>query len=193
MEILVADGMSTDSTRAIISANAEMHSNYRMCILDNPGKIVPIGLNIAMRQASGEIIVRVDGHCEIATDYVRRCVIHIQNSGVDGVGGAITTVGETYLAEAIAVAMSFPFGVGDSAFRTLSGKTLLVDSVPFPAYTRAIIERAGLYDEELVRNQDDEYNYRLRKIGAKLLLAADVHSTYYSRSNLRSLWKQFYQ
>ena len=93
----------------------------------------------------------------------------------------------------IAVAMSTRFGVGDSAFRTESGKTALADTVPFPAYTRSVIRMAGGYDEELVRCQDDEYNYRLRELGAKLLLAADVRSKYYSRASLRSLWRQYSQ
>jgi succinoglycan biosynthesis protein ExoA len=97
------------------------------------------------------------------------------------------------MAKAIAIGMSSPFGVGNSAFRTISGKSMLVDTAPFPAYTRKIIERAGLYDEELVRNQDDEYNYRIRELGGKILLAEDVHSTYFSRGSLKSLWRQYFQ
>jgi len=162
-------------------------------LVDNPGQIAPTGLNAAIAQARGEIIVRVDGHCEIAPDYVRRCVEYLQNEGVDGVGGPIKTVGQTPIAATIALAMSSPFGVGGSAFRTVNNKTVLTDTVPFPAYTRKILEKAGPFDEELVRNQDDEYNYRLRKLGAKILLAADIHSRYYSRSSLRSLWRQYFQ
>lgn len=191
MEIIIADGMSTDGTRQVVQEFQARHPCLKL--IDNPGKIVPTGLNRAIRQAQGEIIVRVDGHCEIAPDYVRRCVEHIQADKVDGVGGATETVGETPAAQAIAVAMSSKFGVGDSLFRTTSGKTTLADSIPFPAYTCAIMQRAGLYDEELVRNQDDEYNYRLRSLGARLLLAADVHSRYYSRSSLSSLRRQYYQ
>jgi hypothetical protein len=103
------------------------------------------------------------------------------------------TIGETPMAKAIAIGMSSPVGVGNSAFRTTSGKSMLVDTVPFPAYTRKAIERAGLYDEELVRNQDDEYNYRIRERGGKILLADDVRSTYFSRASLKGLWKQYFQ
>jgi len=78
-------------------------------------------------------------------------------------------------------------------FRTELGLTKLVDTVPFPAYTRSIIQRAGLYDEELVRNQDDEYNYRIRKLGGKILLAGDIHSKYFSRSSLCALARQYFQ
>jgi glycosyltransferase involved in cell wall biosynthesis len=191
MEVVVADGMSTDSTRKLVHAIRAGRANVHL--IDNPGKIVPTGLNAAIAQARGEIIVRVDGHCEIARDYIRRCVEHLLSDGVDGVGGPLETVGVTPVAKVIAVAMSSRFGVGGSAFRTKSNETMLTDTVAFPAYTRAIIERAGPFDEELVRNQDDEYNYRLRKLGAKILMSADIRSRYYSRSSLRSLWRQYYQ
>lgn len=191
MEVIVADGLSTDETPEIIRSMQARYPNLQM--LDNAGRIVSTGLNIATARARGELVVRVDGHCEIASDYVRRCVEHLQDENVDGVGGPIETIGETPMARIIAVAMSSPFGVGNSAFRTVRGKTMWVDTIAFPGYRRSIIERAGPYDEELVRNQDDEYNYRLRKLGARLLLAADIHSRYYSRSSLRCLWRQYFQ
>jgi len=191
MKILIADGMSTDNTRKIINDYQLKHTN--IILLDNPGRIVPTGMNIALKQAQGDIIIRVDGHCIIAPDYVRKCVEHLENDEVDGVGGPMETIGENKLSETIAIAMSSSFGVGNSAFRTTSGKTMLADTVPFPAYTRSIIQKAGLYDEELVRNQDDEYNYRIRELGGRLLLAEDVRSKYYSRGSLNKLWKQYLQ
>ncbi len=191
MEVIVADGGSTDGTRRVIGQlQAQLP---RLRLIDNPGKFVSAGLNLAIAQARGEIIVRVDGHCEIAPDYVRRCVSHLQREDIGGVGGSVETIGESPLAQSIAVAMSTPFGVGGSAFRTLKERTLFVDTVPFPAYTRLTLAHAGPYDEELVRNQDDEYNYRLRKLGYRLLLAADVRSKYYSRSSLQTMWRQYYQ
>ena len=192
MEVIIADGMSNEGTRQIVSSFQTKYSNVRL--IDNPGNIVSTGLNTASAQAKGEVIIRVDGHCELAPNYVLSCVKHIENDGVDGVGGQIHTVGETWLAKVIAVAMSSAFGVGGSAFRTQGrNATMLADTVPYPAYKRAIVERAGPYDEQLVRNQDDEYNYRLRKMGAKILLADDVHSRYYSRGSLVSLWRQYFQ
>ncbi len=210
LEILIADGMSTDGTRDIVetfkqpaqspvlseSEGAAKGSNvqrFNIKLLDNPEKIVPTGLNVALRQAKGEIIIRVDGHCEIAPDYVSNCVRHLREDGVDCVGGPIQTIGETYKAQTIAIAMSSPFGVGGSPFRTVKDKAMLVDSVAFPAYTRQAIEKAGLFDEELVRNQDDEYNYRLRKLGGRILLSPDIRSRYYSRGSLCSLWCQYFQ
>lgn len=191
MEVIVVDGMSTDATRDTVRTMQSEYPNLRM--LDNPKGIVATGMNIGIAEASGDVLVRVDGHCVIAPDYVRRCVEHLQNDGVEGVGGPVRTIGETRTARAIAAAMSSKFGVGGSAFRTVSDRTMLADTVPFPAYWRETVRRAGPYDEELVRNQDDEYNYRLRKLGAKILLASDVRSDYYSRSTFRSLWRQYFQ
>lgn len=190
MEIVVVDGMSTDGTRQIAESFKARHPALR--VLDNPGMIVPTALNIAIAAAHGAIIVRVDGHCEIATDYVSGCVAHLQ-TGVDAVGGPLRTAGESAIARAIALGMSSMFGVGNSAFRTSTGKTMVVDTVAFPAYPRRVLERVGPFDEELVRNQDDEYNYRLRKAGGRILLAADVRADYFSRSSFRSLWRQYFQ
>lgn len=191
LEIIVVDGMSTDGTREIVQS---FQREYPIItIIDNPGKIVPKGINAALKSAKGDVIVRVDGHCEIFPDYVRQCVRHLLDSKADGVGGPIETVGNSYTAQAIALAMSSKFGVGGSAFRTIKDREIFAETVPFPAYTRQAIEKAGNYDEELVRNQDDEYNYRLRKLGGRLLLSPDIRSRYYSRSTFRSLWRQYFQ
>lgn len=191
MEILVADGLSDDGTREILRDYQSRDPRIR--VVDNPGKIVAKGLNLLIPQAKGDVLIRVDGHCVIAPDYVGNCVRHIREDGVDGVGGPMRSLGEDHISQAIALAMSSKFGVGGSSFRTECGQTKLVDTVPFPAYTREIIDRVGLYDEELVRDQDDEYNYRIRKAGGKILLAADVRSTYYSRGSLKKLWRQYFQ
>jgi hypothetical protein len=134
----------------------------------------------------------VDGHCEIAPDYLERCVAHLGEPGVHVVGGPLTTVGETDTAQAIAVAMSAPFGVGNAAFRT-GQLSACVDTVAFPAFPLHLLRAAGPFDEELVRNQDDEYNYRLRSMGASIRLAPDVRARYYSRSSFRSLGRQYFQ
>jgi succinoglycan biosynthesis protein ExoA len=191
MEILVVDGMSDDGTRETVLKLQEQYPLIRL--INNPGKIVPIGMNIALQQAKGEIIVRVDGHCQIQPDYVSKCVHYLISSDIDGVGGPMETIGETDIAQGIALAMSSPFGVGGSAFRTVKNSTMLVDTVAFPAYRAETIQKNGLYDEELVRNQDDEYNYRLRASGGKILLTPDIRSRYYSRSSLKSLWRQYFQ
>jgi succinoglycan biosynthesis protein ExoA len=191
LEVIVADGCSDDGTKEIVEAMAL--ADGRVTLIENPGRIVATGLNQAVAAARGEVLVRVDGHCEIAADYVRCCVTHLQRGEVAGVGGPLDTIGGTPVACAIAAAMSSTFGVGNSAFRTLKGTSRLVDTIAFPAYAREVVDRAGPFDTELVRNQDDEYNYRLRGLGCRLLLAADVRARYYSRSSLRSLCRQYFQ
>jgi len=191
MEILIVDGRSTDGTRDVVQAMASERPNMRL--LDNPAGIVATGLNIALAESHGEVIVRIDGHCEVPPHYVRACVRHLAQDRVDGVGGAVQTVGDTRTARAIATAMSCRFGVGNSAFRTTRGVSQLTDTVAFPAYTREAIARAGAFDEELVRNQDDEYNYRLRSLGARILLAGDVESIYHARTSLRRLCRQYFE
>ena len=191
IEILIADGMSDDGTFELLQEWAAQSANHN--VFQNPGKIVPTGLNILIPKAKGEVIIRVDGHCVIALDYVSNCVCHLHQDQVDGVGGPMRSIGEDLISQVTGLAMSSKFGVGNSSFRTETGQTKLADTVPFPAYTRAIIEKVGLYDEELVRNQDDEYNYRIREAGGKILLAEDVRSEYYSRGSLKKLWKQYFQ
>jgi glycosyltransferase involved in cell wall biosynthesis len=194
MEVLVVDGLSSDRTLEkirLLLAESELDAVVRL--LENRSKIAAAGLNLGTREARGDILIRVDGHCIIAPDYVRKCVDHIQRDKVDGVGGPMQTIGEDHISKLTAIAMSSKFGVGNSSFRTESGPSKLVDTVPFPAYTREIVERAGPYDEELVRNQDDEYNYRIRQLGGRILLASDVHSKYYSRSSLKKMAGQYFQ
>ena len=189
MEILIADGMSTDNTRLILQKIQSEQPHIKL--IDNPPGIVPTGLNSLISQAKGEVLIRVDGHCVIEPDYISNSTRHLKNDNVMG-WAAMRSIGEDFTSEVIALAMSSKFGVGNSSFRTETGQTKLADTVPFPAYTRAIIEKVGLYDEELVRNQDDEYNYRIREAGGKILLAQDVRSTYYSRGSLSKLWKQYF-
>lgn len=192
LEVIIADGNSTDNTVQIIEA-IRQENPIPIILIQNPKQIVPSGFNLALQSAQGEIIVRVDGHCEIAPDYVSQCVRKLQENPVAGVGGPIETISQNQIGTAIALAMSSQFGVGASAFRTIKNKSLLVDTIAFPAYWRRIMDAVGYLDEEMVRNQDDEYNYRLRALGHKLLLSPDIKSRYYSRTSLSKLWKQYYQ
>jgi succinoglycan biosynthesis protein ExoA len=191
MEILVADGLSTDKTRRIMSIAAADDSRIRL--LDNPRCIMASGFNVGLKTARGDIIIMMGGHTEMAPDYVRTSVSLLKMGIADCVGGPIKTVGETDVARVISLAMSSRFGVGGSAFRIGCCKRKYVDTVAFGAYTRKIMERAGPLDEKFVRGQDDEFNYRLRKLGAKILLAPELRSTYTSRSSISSLWRQYFQ
>ena len=192
IEVLIADGMSDDNTREA-ARNAAKAGGLTIQILDNPKRIAPSGLNVAFEKAKGDYIVRVDGHCELDPQYVANCVGLLRSDRAEGVGGPIETLGDGAVAEAIAIAMSSKFGVGGSAFRTIDNRELYTDTVAFPGYKRETIERAGKFDEELVRNQDDEYNFRIRELGGRILLSPSIRSRYFSRSSLRSLWRQYFQ
>ena len=191
IEIIVVDGMSADSTRTIITQAAQA-AGRNVAVLDNPAGIVPVAMNIGLRAARGAIIVRVDGHCEIAPDYVRRCVMALQRTGADNVGGLQRAVSETPIGRAIALATSSPFGVGGARFH-YDARPGWVDTVYLGAYRRDVFERIGGFDEELVRNQDDELNFRLTQAGGKIWLDPSIQSVYYSRPSLRKLWKQYFE
>lgn len=192
LEIIVSDGASTDSTLNIIDKLAS-ETDISITVVQNEKRIAPSGLNAAIARARGEVYVRVDGHCEIEPNYVSNCVELLTSGKADGVGGPIETIGVGLQAEAISIAMSSKFGVGGSAFRTVNDREMYADTVAFPGYTRGIVERVGPFNEELVRNQDDEYNYRIRKLGGRILLSPRIRSKYYSRSTFRSLWSQYFQ
>ncbi|MFZ5919793.1 MAG: glycosyltransferase family 2 protein [Chloroflexota bacterium] len=190
MEILIVDGMSTDDTRDILKKFILHNSSF--ILLDNPGKIVPTGLNRALLRAKGEIIIRVDGHTLIAPDYVRRCVETLQRTQADNVGGRMNAVGNTPFGKAVALATSTPFGIGGGRFH-YSDNEEWVDTVYMGAWPRQVFEKIGLFDEELVRDQDDEFNYRLRAAGGKVLLDPQIKSEYTVRSTPGALWRQYYQ
>jgi glycosyltransferase involved in cell wall biosynthesis len=192
LEILIADGMSDDGTREAIQAIAAEHPQIRLEIVDNPGRIVPTGFNAALERSRGAIIVRVDGHTTIASDYVRQCVGALQTTGADNVGGRMAAVGETAFARAVALVTSSRFGVGNAQFHYLE-REAWVDTVYMGAWPRRVFEKFGLFDEEQVRNQDDEFNYRLREQGGKVLLSPRIKSSYYNRSHPNSLWRQYFQ
>ena len=192
MEILVVDGLSSDGTREFISKSRNKLPAFSIALIDNPEKIVPAGLNAALQFACGEIIVRVDGHTIISPDYIRQCVIALQCSGADNVGGKMNAIGEGRFGESVAIATSSPFGIGGGRFH-YSDLEEYVDTVYMGAWPRNVFNRIGLFDEELVRNQDDEFNCRLRSFGGRILLSPKIKSQYVVRSSPHSLWTQYFQ
>jgi len=192
LEILVADGMSTDGTREAVQALVEEHPERVIRLLDNPRHIFSTGFNLGLQEACGDVVIMVGGHMVMAEDYVSRCVAAL-SEGYDCVGGYIETISLDAPSETISVAMSSAFGVGGVGFRTRPNTRQEVDTVAFGAYSRSAVERSGSLDESMVRNQDDEYNYRLRKLGVRILLFPDIHCRYYSRSNLRSMCAQYFR
>ncbi len=176
LEVLVVDGMSDDGTRAVIQGYTKSYRFIRL--IDNPRGVTPAGLNLGIASARGSEVM-----------------IWLRRSGADAVGGrCVARPGiESNTARAIAAAVSHPFGVGNSYFRTGVAEPRWVDTVPFGCYRRDVFDRVGLFDEELVRDQDDEFNQRILRHGGRLLLVPAIASQYYARESLDKLWRMFFQ
>jgi GT2 family glycosyltransferase len=148
-------------------------------------------MNRAIKASHGSVIVLLSAHATVSTDYISTAVELLDSTGVDCVGGRLETITDTTSAQVIALAMSSPFGVGDAKFR-YSDKEEFVDTVAFGVYRRVVFDQIGYFDEQLPRNEDDEFNYRLRKAGGKILLSPRITAQYYARSSLRALWQQYF-
>jgi len=191
MEILVVDGMSDDGTREITARLSKADS--RVMMLDNPKRIASTAMNIGLKAARGDLFIRVDGHVEIPADFIAksiRCLHEHPEAWV--AGGYIKTVADSFTGQAIASAMRSPIGVGNSRFR-LGDYEGWVDTLAFGTHHRWIVDKIGYFDEELVRNQDDEFNLRIILAGGKIWMSKSIQSTYFSRGSLRKLWKQYFQ
>lgn len=177
-EILVVDGRSTDNSKQVAAHYAT--SDVCVRLLDNPSQITPTGMNLGLRAAHGTIIVIAGAHTSYPADFVKNCVECLEKTGADVVGGPIETVvdSDCLSARLVATILSSPFGVGNSKFRT-SDIAGFVDTVPFGAFRREIFERAGMYNEKLVRNQDNELNARIRKVGGRIYLTPVLKTHYH--------------
>jgi glycosyltransferase involved in cell wall biosynthesis len=193
LEVLVVDGMSEDRTRDVLAGYSAAHPWIRL--IDNPRRITPVALNLAIRASTGAILVRMDAHVVYPPDYVSKLVAALEKYGADNVGGVLRTLpaGPGAMARAIAVAMAHPFGVGTSYFRIGTSTPRWVDTIAFFCVRREMFDLVGLFDEELIRHQDGEFNARLIKRGGRILLVPDVESQYYARATLRQTARMFYQ
>jgi glycosyltransferase involved in cell wall biosynthesis len=191
VELLVADGRSTDGSVELLEAAAERHG-VEVRVLDNPARWVSAGLNACIREATGDLIVRVDCHSGYPPDYLRRCAVVAEETGADNVGGIFVPRGETGVERAVATAMDSPFG---GIHWTRHGETGRhdVDTVPYGAFRPRAFELAGLFDESLVRNQDDEFNLRLRRAGGRIVLDPSIQIFYTPRGSFRRLFRQYYE
>jgi len=192
MEVIIADGMSTDGTREVISQYTSQHPDLKILLVDNPKRMIPAGLNRAIAASSGDILVRVDAHSRPAPDYVERCINVLEATGAANVGGRwiIEPSQQTWIARGIAAAAAHPLGAGGARYR-VNGEAGEVETVPFGSYPRAWMERIGGYDESLLTNEDYELNVRLRQAGGKIWFDPRIQSIYYARGNLKALWKQY--
>ena len=193
LEVLMVDGMSSDRTREIVQQYTEQYPF--IFLLDNPKRIVPTGLNIGIQVAQGEVIIRLDAHTIYPDNYFSVLVEKLFALNADNVGGLCRTLPakDTSVCEAIAAALSSPFGMGDSHFRIGTNKEMQVDTVPFGCFRREVFDKIGYFDEELVRNQDDEFNGRIIKFGGHIYLIPSIVIDYYGRDSIGKVSKMFYQ
>jgi glycosyltransferase involved in cell wall biosynthesis len=194
IEVVIADGISTDNTLAVISAFQKDHTDLSVRVVENKARTIPSGVNQAIRESRGEIIIRLDAHSMPIPEYVERCVAaHLAGKG-DNVGGVweIRPGADTWMAESIAFAAAHPLGVGDAMYR-LNAKPGAVDTVPFGSFRRSLIERIGAFDETLLANEDYEFNTRVRESGGVVWLDPSIRCVYFSRSTIWKLAEQYWR
>ena len=188
IEILVLDGGSQDRTREIVSQLAA--SDSRIKLLPNPRRYQAAALNRALKEARGRFFIRVDARTRIAPDYVGICVQILEEGIAENVGGKMTPRGTSPMGEAIALATSTPFGLGNSHFH-YSNEERFVDTVYLGAWRTETLHHLGGFDEEAHANEDSELNVRLSKSGGRILLSPRIHSIYKPRSTWGALRQQY--
>lgn len=190
LEVVLGVGPSSDGTEAVAEQLAG--GDPRVKVVSNPKGITSAGLNVAIGASTGEVVVRVDGHCELSDGYVRCAVESLEATGADNVGGVQRAVGETVFERAVAAAMTSRFGVGNARFH-YGGRSGPADTVYLGVFRRAALERVGGFDETLVRNQDYELNWRLRDTGGVVWFEPRLRVRYRPRPTLRRLAHQYFE
>ena len=194
MELVIADGLSTDNTRKVISDFSLKQPALKITVIDNPKRTIPSGLNLAIKSASGEYLVRLDAHSIPRPDYIIRCIEAHLGEVAENVGGVwdIHPQNDSLIARSIAAAAAHPLGVGDAKYR-YTDKAEYVDTVPFGSFNKAYLETIGGFDETLLTNEDYELNTRIHQAGGRVWLDPQIRTVYYARRNLRDLYHQYWR
>jgi succinoglycan biosynthesis protein ExoA len=190
IEILVCDGRSTDRTRDILAMLAA--DDPRIRVIDNPARLQAAGLGLLVRHAHGDVIVRMDVHCEYAPDYISRCVEALERTGADNVGGAQRARAKTPFQRAVCAALASPLGVGGAKYRSSDAEGF-VDTVFLGAFRRKVFETVGLWDPGAITNEDSELNQRILDAGGRIYLSRDIRVHYFPRDTFESLARQYYK
>lgn len=190
IEIIVADGGSSDQTRRIVAELAA--DDPRIRLVDNPRRNQAAGLNIAIAESRGEVVARLDGHAEWPQEHLERCVRLLKETGADNVGGTMRGTGETALERAIACATRSPFAVGGATYR-YSERQQDVETVWLGCFRRSALDRVGPFDENAPPHEDYELNHRIRATGGRVVYSPDLWTTYWPRSSWRTLARQYFR
>jgi cellulose synthase/poly-beta-1,6-N-acetylglucosamine synthase-like glycosyltransferase len=190
IEILVADGRSTDKTRELLAAMSVRDPRIKM--IDNPEKLQAAGLGHIVKAATGDVIVRMDVHAEYAPDYVRKCVETLEKTGADNVGGAQRAMARSPFQQALCAALTSPLGVGGAKYRSAEAEGF-VDTVFLGAFRRKIFETIGLWDPGAITNEDAELNQRILDSGGQIYLSPEIVVHYFPRESLKTLAKQYFK
>jgi succinoglycan biosynthesis protein ExoA len=194
IEVIIADGQSTDATRERIHDFSQLHPDLSIRVINNPRRYIPSALNRAIEASTGEYIVRMDAHSIPERDYVSTCIADLDAGKGENVGGVwkIVPPRDHWISKSIALAASHPLGVGDARYR-YSSKPGWVDTVPFGAFRRELFDRIGNYDEDLLTNEDYEFNARIKRNGGRIWFNPQIRCTYYARENLNALARQYWR
>lgn len=193
IEVLIVDGDSSDNTCDIINAQyLKKYDNIRL--LHNPKRIAPVAMNIGIREAKGDFIIRLDAHSSFNSNYIDYLISNARKYNTDNIGCVCKTdvLHKTKKSLAIKKVLSNRFGVGASQFRVGIKEPMEVDTVPFGCFKREALRKYGIYNEKLVRNQDIELNKRIIKGGGKIILLPEAKATYYARETFKALAKNNY-
>lgn len=192
IEYIFVDGLSKDLTREHIQNFIDSNTEMNIQLLDNKYQYQVNALNIGIKSSKGEIIIRLDVHSNFPENYIQLCVETLLETGADNVGGLAITKGTNKFSFTAAKLLSSKFGVGNSGFRTFA-KSGFVETVPFGTYHKELFQKIGLFDERLIRNEDNEFNYRIIKNGGKIYLNNEIKFEYFCRDSYTSLMKMAFQ
>ena len=192
MEVLLVDGMSRDRTRQIISQYIAKYPFLRL--LDNPERTAPCAMNVGIKEAKGEVIIRLDAHALYPSNYFSTLVIRLYQLNADNIGCVLNTdvLNKTPKTLAIREVLSNRFGVGNSSFRTGVSSACEVDTVPFGCWRREVFQKYGIHDKRLVRNQDIELNKRIKRGGGHIFIIPEISCTYLARETFKAFAKNNY-
>jgi glycosyltransferase involved in cell wall biosynthesis len=193
LEVLVVDGMSSDKTKEEVKAYIQNHPFIQL--LENPKRLTPFAMNIGIRNSKGDVVVLVNAHSLLDKDFLKNSIHYLNRTRADAVGGMLASIneGDSSIAKAIPIATDSIFGAGGRRYRSRLEEGFVRDTLPYCAYRRDLIDKIGWVDEDLIRDQDEEFNYRILKSGGKIYYTPQIKSYLFIRPNLRKLWKQHFQ